>query len=306
MEASRGVAEPLASMHMAQWFDKLFSLTSSVAMVAAIVAAGPAAAALDTPGWRAYNGGRYAEAVTLWQQEAALGDNDAQFGLGIAYDLGRGVPKDSLVACDWYTRAGEAGHVSAAFNVAVLHDSARCGPRQAEQAATWYARAAAAGLPRAQFSLAQLYAAGDGVPPNPDQAAAWYRAAAAGGIAAASGRIQTTRPQPGSEQAALAPVVPTSPDGSRPLPGGEEAPIALVWAAPAQPRPVRFLVELFEMEPPGIREVLARYVDVSATQVRLPPVAARYAWRVFAIGIDTPRYAAGPWQQFAVAPAGRL
>lgn len=270
--------------------------TRGALLALAAVAAAPACA---DPGWDAHEQGRYGAAVAIWQEAAARGDAEAQFGLGIAYDFGQGVPADSLTSCRWYSRAAEAGHVTGAFNAAVMHDSGRCGPRRADVAARWYARAAAADFPRAQVALAQLYAAGDGVPRNSDQAAAWYRAAAANGVPAAADRAIPPSAQRSSGP--LLPVAPTDPDGTRPLPGGE-ALIALAWDAPAQPAPARFFVEVVALEPPGPREVLARYVDVSATLVQLPSTPARYAWRVLSVSAAPASYAVGPWRSFVVGP----
>ena len=268
----------------------------------ALVLVLPAAAApeADDAGWRAYNAGHPEDAVRAWQAEAAAGDKDASFGLGFAYDLGQGVAPNGRLACRFYAEAAERGHVMAAFNTAVMHDSGRCGEaRRADLAALWYGRAAAAGLGRAQFNLAQLYAAGDGVPRNPLVAAAWYRAAAANGIPAAAGRDDALR-QPG-RSGALQPASPVSPGPAHPLPPGGTA--TLVWAAPAQPGPVRFFVELYALQPSGPVEVAGEYLDVTATVVRLPPETTRFTWRVLTVGTDPPRYAVGPWSDFEATPA---
>ena len=249
-------------------------------------------------GWAAYDAERFADAVRLWQPEAEAGDLAAQFGLGIAYDLGQGVPSSSAAACAWYNRAGSAGHVLAAFNTAIMYDSGRCGgPRRADLAALWYARAAAAGHARAQFNIAQLYSTGDGVPRNLDVAAAWFRAAAANGITAAGGRDPPRSRAVSSRP--LLPVAPAAADGAPPVAGG---PAVLVWTAPAQPSRVRFFVELAALQPDGPHEVLAEYVDQSAVQVRLPAGGTSYAWRVLTVGADSSHYAAAPWQRLEARP----
>lgn len=286
----------------------------AVILVGSALFAGTALGASDETGWAAYTGGRHRDAVALWRKEAGRGVAEAQFGLGIAYDLGRGVAPDSRAACDWYGRAGDSGHVTAAFSAGVMHDSGRCGPRRPEQAATWYARAAAAGFPRAAFDLAQLYASGDGVPRNMDQAVAWYGAAAAGGITVATERAQKLRAQafraensqPGARSSdALLPAEPVSPTDAQELAGGDARPVTLVWAAPAQPGPVAFFVELVAIEPSGPREVLGRYVDVSAMQFRAPAEAGRYAWRVLTVATGSPHYNSGSWRMFTISSGDR-
>ena len=267
------------------------------AVLAGLVGVSPAMASADD-GWAAYDGERFTDAVRLWQPEADAGDASAQFGLGIAYDLGQGVPANSAAACAWYSRAGSSGHVLAAFNTAVMHDSGRCGgPRRADLAALWYARAAAAGHARAQFNIAQLYSTGDGVPRNPDVAAAWFRAAAANGITAAEGR-DAPRSR-GASKRPLLPALPASVDGGALAADGSAV---LVWTAPAQPSQVRFFVELAALQPDGPHEVLSQYVDQSAVQVRLPAGDASLAWRVLTVATDTPRYAIAPWQRLETRP----
>ena len=119
-----------------------------------------ATAAAAPDGWQQYAAGQYLEAVATWTAAAAQGDSDAVFGLGLAYDLGRGVAQNEVRACGLYRRAGDAGVVAATFDYAVMLDAGRCGTRNSMMVADWYGRAAAAGHPRAQYDLAQMYERG--------------------------------------------------------------------------------------------------------------------------------------------------
>ena len=271
-----------------------------VAAAAVIVCATVAATAPTEAGWQAYEAGQYQDAVNIWKRAAAKGKPVAQYGLGLAYDLGRGVPPDPAAACAWYSRAGEAGHAIAAFNAGLMHDSGRCGSRNAAEAATWYGRAAAAGVARAQFNLAQLYANGDGVPRNAELALAWYRLAAANGIEAAAPRAAKPMPAKGTANAPLLPAEASSPEDGHPVLTSDGS-VPLVWTAPEEPEAVRFYVELVELPDTGPREVLSRYVDVSALLVQLPQNAGRFAWRVLTVGADTQRYVVSAWHDFTVA-----
>lgn len=260
----------------------------------ALSAAGP------EDGWHAYSAGRFTEAVAIWTQAAAAGDAQAQFGLGIAYDLGQGVGQDEARACTWYRRAGEAGIAAASFDMAVMLDQGRCGARDAAQAAEWYGRAAADGHARAEYDLAQMYEAGDGVPRNLDQALTWYQAASADGIAAAGTRAAALASRPRSvRDDALQPVLPTTPVDAR-LPD-RGAPTPFVWTAPAGPEPVRFFLEVYELRDTGAREVAARFADRSAVLVQLQPGAAHYAWRVSSVAPDGHHYVLTAWRRFDVA-----
>ncbi|MFT8247086.1 tetratricopeptide repeat protein [Roseomonas sp. BN140053] len=268
-------------------------------------AAGSVLAGTGAEGWASYNAQDYEKAVHLWLEPAAGGDAEAQFGLALAYDLGRGVPADSLAACAWYRQAGQAGMAVAAFNVAVMYGNGRCGPRRAEEAATWYAQAAARGYARAQYNLGQIYAAGDGVPRNPDQAIVWFRVAAAGGIAAALDRLPAAPRSRPDQTGELLPVQPVTPDYTVSVNNrGGSLPIAFIWTARPQPVPTRFLIEVFSLDGPEIREVHSRMLDETATLVPLAARAGRYAWRVLTVG-NNRHYATSTWQCFETAPAER-
>lgn len=271
------------------------SLVWLCAAAAVLLGGYPARASDD--GWAAYDAERFDDAVRLWLPAAKAGDPAAEFGLGIAYDLGQGVTANELVACDWYRRAGAAGHAAAAFNTGIMYDSGRCGPRRADLAALWYARAAGAGHGRAQYDLAQLYAAGDGVPRNPDVATAWFRAAAANGISAAASRIQPPPRFLGSKP--MLSVTPLDTSDAPPKVGGATV---LAWTAPLQPGHAHFFVEVTALEPAGAREVVAQYVDESAVLVRLPPGDTSYAWRVMTVSSESARYAMVPWQRLEARP----
>lgn len=255
-------------------------------------------AAAPDAGWEAYSAGRSTEAIVLWTQAAAGGDAEAAFGLGVAYDLGQGVIQDEALACLWYRRAGEAGITAAAFNTAVMLDQGRCGKRDPALVAAWYGRAAAAGHARAEYDLAQLYDDGDGLPHNPDQALAWYRLAAASGLSAAADRVSVLSQSRHVSTAALQAVTPTAPVNETVPDRGQ--PVAFVWSAPVQPGPVRFFLELYALSADGAQEVLARYVDESATRVTLQPGTAQYAWRVATVFLSDHRYVEGDWTRFQV------
>ena len=269
-----------------------------------VVGAGALLAAADADGWQQYAAGDYVGAVASWTADAAQGDVHSLFGLGLAYDLGKGVAPDAARACQYYQQAGEAGVTAAAFDFAIMLDGGRCGGRQAAKAADWYARAAAAGYPRAEYDLAQLYETGDGVPRNLTEAAEWYRLAADAGLAAARERAVTLAAE-GRKSAAGAVLVaaaPVSPAGG-PLPDrGMEVPF--VWAAPAQPGLVKYFLEVDSLGPDAATEVANKFADVSATQVVLPPGAAHYAWRVITVAPATHSYVASPWQRFAIGARG--
>ena len=68
----------------------------------------------------AWTAGDFAGAVREWAGPAAQGDPDAQFNMGQAYRLGRGVETDVEQAEALYAKAAAQGHVKAADNYGLL------------------------------------------------------------------------------------------------------------------------------------------------------------------------------------------
>ena len=96
-------------------------------------------------GLTAFNEGSYARAQAAWVPLARAGDARAQTGLGFMYYSGRGVPRDSVRAAEFFARAAEQGE------------------------------------PTAQLFLALMYFKSDGVPMNAPLAMMWVELALAGG-----------------------------------------------------------------------------------------------------------------------------
>src|SRR5579864_105294 len=86
------------------------SLLASAALAVAAPATGDVKAGVD-----AWSRGDYARAVADWR-----GDADAQFNLGQAYKLGRGVPADLAKAEELFGKAAAQGHLQASDNFGLL------------------------------------------------------------------------------------------------------------------------------------------------------------------------------------------
>jgi hypothetical protein len=258
------------------------------------------------PGQSAYAAGRFIDALRIWRPRAQQGDARAAFGLGLLYDLGEGVGQDAAAAYSWYRRAAEAGHVLAEFNLAVMSDSGTGTARNSTEAALWYARAAAHGYARAEYDLAQLYQAGDGVPRNLGMAARWYAVAASHGLPAAALKLASLREEnrqamvsPAATNPMLAAAVPTGPLVVSAPGAGESIQIELSWAAPAQPVPVDFFVQVLTLDTGGAHRVFTSFSKQSAMLVSLPRVPADYAWRIYTIAASVPDYAPSAWSYFS-------
>jgi len=107
----------------------------------------------------AYERGDYKTAVELWRSVAIKGNPDAQFNLGQAYKMGRGVPADLKQAEEWYRKAAVQGHEEAEANygLALFENGKRT------EAVQWLERGVARGNPRTQYVLGVMLFNGDGV-----------------------------------------------------------------------------------------------------------------------------------------------
>jgi hypothetical protein len=121
--------------------------------------------------------GDFATAIHEWEGPAARGDADAEFDLGQAYKLGRGVPQDLAHAEALFGQAAAKGHLQAADNYGLLlfqrGDHAKALP--------YIGGAAERGDPRAQYLLGIALFNGDGITRD------WVRAYALESLAQQSG-----------------------------------------------------------------------------------------------------------------------
>jgi uncharacterized protein len=84
------------------------------------------------------------------RQDAERGDPQAEYKLGLAYDVGIGAPQDLTQAAAWYERAAEHGHAAAQFSLGVMYANGRGVQQDLVQAHRWLNLAAAASQPGAR------------------------------------------------------------------------------------------------------------------------------------------------------------
>lgn len=128
----------------------------------------------------AWTKGDFAAAVAEWQGPAARGDADAQFNLGQAYKLGRGVRQDLARAEELFGQAAAKGHLQASDNYGLL--LFQRGERA--RALPFISAASDRGDPRAQYLLGIASFNGDNVPKD------WVRAYALVSLAQQAGLPQ--------------------------------------------------------------------------------------------------------------------
>jgi cell division septation protein DedD len=156
---------------------------SALAGAAAILMAFTAAPALADVknGVDAWQRGDFAGAVREWRPLADKGNPDAQFNMGQAYRLGRGVPADLKIAGSWYQKAAAQGHEQAQANFGVILYEA--GKRA--EAMTWIRKAADRGDARAQYILGIELSNGDLLKRDFGRAYAYMSRSASQGLPAA-------------------------------------------------------------------------------------------------------------------------
>lgn len=159
-------------------------LTTACLMFGALVPATPALADVLS-GVTAWESGDFDRAVREWRPLAIAGDADAQFNLGQAYKLGRGVPQDLAQAADWFGRAARQNHLQAQDNLGlVLYDM---GNRA--DALPWLQQSAARGEPRAQFVMGAELFNGERISRDWPRAYAFMKRASDAGLQRAAGAL---------------------------------------------------------------------------------------------------------------------
>ena len=132
-------------------------------------------------GIEAWQKADYSSAVSIWRPLADRGDADAQFNLGQAYRLGRGVPLNLAMAKSWFEKAASNGHLDAQTTLGLLLFQ---NGNQAD-GLKWLRQAAEKGEPRALLVYGTALYNGDGVTQNRVLGYAYVNQAADLGLAPA-------------------------------------------------------------------------------------------------------------------------
>jgi serine/threonine-protein kinase len=132
-----------------------------------------------------HRAGSGADAISLFQQAAGMGEPRAMLELGKMYSAGDGVGKDAAEAARWYRKAADLGNASAMVFLGALYVQGAGVPKDLGEAAKWIRKSADSGNAIAMDGLGQMYNNGQGVPTDAAQAVTWYRKAIDAGNAAA-------------------------------------------------------------------------------------------------------------------------
>jgi len=121
-----------------------------LALAASVVMIGGALAGPLQDGFAASQRGDYTTALSLWFPLAQRGNPDAQFGIGMLYYRGHGVPQSYAEAMRWMLQAASEDHYFAQFTLGSMYEHGIGVPEDLAQAHMWFDLAAVrAG--RAQF-----------------------------------------------------------------------------------------------------------------------------------------------------------
>lgn len=264
-------------------------------VILAVALADPAMADVKA-GVDAWAQGDYDKAVREWRPLADAGDADAQFNLGQAYKLGRGVPMDLAAALEYYRKATVQGHARAEDNYGLLLFQ----QNQRPQAMPYLERSAERGEPRAQYLVATALFNGDLLLRDWVRAyALMTRVAAAGLPQAQSALAHMDRYVPEAQRLdgiALAEAMAQQASGTVPqqaahaaasAPTSSIAPAPATAASKATPKPVR-PIALPPSSPP-----------LALAEARLAPrpaSAAQGKWRVQLGAFSTSDRAETQWK----------
>ncbi|MBW8294636.1 MAG: SEL1-like repeat protein [Sphingopyxis sp.] len=160
------------------------AVSLALPLIAAMMLTAPAHADVKD-GVDAWQRGDYQGAVAQWRPAALAGDADAQFNLGQAYKLGRGVPTDLAQAEAWYRRAAKQGHLQAEDNLGLVLFTAN----RRDEAMPFILRSAERGEPRAQYVLGTAHFNGDLAAQDWPRAYALTKRASDAGLGIASARL---------------------------------------------------------------------------------------------------------------------
>ena len=124
-------------------------------------------------------------------------DAEVQFGLGLKFASGAGVPQDYAQAADWYRKAAEQNHGLAQFNLGTMYANGQGVARDDAQSLVWFGRAANLGDAGGQYKMGRnchrisMDGSPAAAPEARIEAYKWYQLAAAQGYKNADGAYAT-------------------------------------------------------------------------------------------------------------------
>jgi peptidoglycan hydrolase-like protein with peptidoglycan-binding domain len=110
-----------------------------------------------------------------WLLRAAQhGSAQSAFNVGVMYERGFVVERDSTRAVEWYRKAADANWPMAKHHLALMLRDGKGAPRNAPETVELLRAASRQGLAVSMFTLGDIYERGDVLPKDPAMALAWY------------------------------------------------------------------------------------------------------------------------------------
>ena len=126
-----------------------------------------------------YDAQEYQSAVGWYKLSAEQSHAEAQFKLGLFYELDRSIERNRAEALKWYRFASEQGHAMAQFMLGVYCVEGKIIEQNYEEAVKWFKLAAEQGLDKTQYFLGAVYLSGWGfIAQNIQEAVKWFKLAA--------------------------------------------------------------------------------------------------------------------------------
>ena len=205
-----------------------------VAAVMAVLLSAPLPAQTVKAGIEAWQKADYATAVAIWRPLADKGDADAQFNLGQAYRLGRGVSINLSVAQTWFERAATSGHIDAQTTLGLLLFQ----NGDQVQGLKWLKQASEQGEPRALLVYGTALYNGDGVTQNKVLGYAYVSRAAAAGLAPAKDTLsQLDGLMPAADRQKALVLARSIPNGAPAAATSQSAPVRVAEVRGTSPKP---------------------------------------------------------------------
>ncbi len=139
-------------------------------------------------GKRAFEKGDYTTALKKLMPLAEKGNAEAQSLVGLMYDLGKGLPRDTGQALRWYRAAADQGNAAGEFHLGTIYLNGAGVARDTIQGLKWLTLAADQGMADASLILGMAYMNLKDVPHDFVKADMWLRVAAARGDPLAPGQ----------------------------------------------------------------------------------------------------------------------
>ena len=128
--------------------------------------------------------------VSALRKKAGQGDADAQYTLGVMYNIGRGVKRNPSESASWFLKAAEQGHAHSQYYLGSIYEYGEGVTQGYAEAMEWYRKAAEQGNAKAQYNLGMRCQIGRGVKKDLAEAEKWLREAAKRGHTEAKQEVE--------------------------------------------------------------------------------------------------------------------